>query len=136
MNNRDKRLRKDREILTNMNLSVIAVIKARLEVAKTFASMDADLLFGQLFRDNIDYEITVGFYNDHGFEVDEPLDIAGFSDGEKLVDYLLNYYSTNNATFYMPSNPTVAIKIQDSIGSLEYWIEYDGYNLDFDLGQE
>jgi hypothetical protein len=128
--------KKDREILKSMDLSVASVIQARLEIASIFAATEADLLLDQLVEDHIDYEIIVGYYNDHGFEVDQSLDIVEFSTGEKLVDYLIDFYSDNNATFYMPSNPTVAIKIQDSIGSQEYWIEYDGYNLDFDLGQK
>jgi hypothetical protein len=88
-----------------------------------------DRLLNYLDSNNEIYEIWIGYYNNDNFELDKLLNgdsINAMMDikGATLFDYLLSY-----------NNNKSAIKIRVDNESMDtYYIEYDGYDLDFDLG--
>jgi len=130
----------NKEVLNKLNGLFNTVVDLRLEVAKNMAVEELDNLLKDLEANSEIYEIWIGYYSVESFELDELLNndsVNAMMDikGETLVDFLIDYYSTNNTRFYMSTPPTVAIKIRLDNDIMDtYYIEYDGYNLDFDLG--
>lgn len=124
---------KQLEVLNDLNNAVNAAIRARIEVASAFAASDIDLLLSE-FKDNFtEYQISVGYYNDQGFQVEHKLNTSEFLDGHKIVDYLIKYYDDNDGLIYLSHDPTVALIIKDRNSNQEYYLEYTGINLIFDL---
>jgi hypothetical protein len=135
----------NKELLHRLNGLSHTVSELRIEVAKTMAVEELDNLLKDLEANSKAYEIWIGYYDMQGFDMDYVLNNDSVNammdiNGETLVNYLLDYYKNNNTSIYAPSSPTVAIKIRlegddlynDNIDT--YYIEYDGYDLDFDLG--
>jgi hypothetical protein len=139
----------NKELLNRLNGLFNTVSELRIEVAKTMAVEELDKLLDDLEANSKGYEIWIGYYDMDGFDMDYVLNNDSINammdiNGETLVNYLLDYYKNNNNSInpyiYAPSSPTVAIKIRlegddlynDNIDT--YYIEYDGYDLDFDLG--
>jgi hypothetical protein len=130
----------NKELLHRLNGLFAIVSELRVEVAKNIAVKELSDLLNDLEANSEIYEIWIGYYSDNSFELDKLLNsdsINAMMDikSETLIDFLLNYYDNNETNYYMPSQPTVAIKIRVDNESMDtYYIEYDGYDLDFDLG--
>jgi hypothetical protein len=130
----------NKELLHRLNGLFNIVGELRIEVAKTMAVEELDNLLKDLEANSKAYEIWIGYYSVDSFQLDELLNNDGVNammdiKGDTLIDYLIDYYSTNNTNIYTVSNSTVAIKIRvDNEDMDTYYIEYDGYHLDFDLG--
>jgi hypothetical protein len=130
----------NKELLHRLNGLFNIVSELRIEVTKTMAVEELDKLLDDLEANSKGYEIWIGYYDMQGFELDYTLnDDGAFAlmdiNGNTLVDYLIYYYSNNDTRIYAPSNPTVGIEIRvDNEGMDTYYIEYDGYDLDFNLG--
>jgi hypothetical protein len=135
----------NKELLHRLDGLFNIASELRIEVAKSMAVEELDNLLKDLEANSKAYEIWIGYYDMDGFDMDYVLNNDSVNammdiNGETLVNYLLDYYKNNNTRIYAPSSPTVAIKIRlegddlynDNIDT--YYIEYDGYDLDFNLG--
>jgi len=129
----------NKNVLNKLNGLFDKVLELKIEVAKNIAVEDVNTLLDYLDAKNEAYEIWIGYYENDGFVLDYTLnDDGAFAlmdvNGRGLITYLLDYYDNNVSRVYIPSKPTVAIKIRiDNDAMHTYYIEYDGYNLDFDL---
>jgi len=129
----------NKELLHRLNGLFGIVSELRIEVAKNIAVEELDNLLNDLEANSEVFEIWSGYYNDNGFELDKILNnnsINAMMDisGATLIDYLLDYYEDNEGNDYMPSQPTVALTIRVDNQSYDtYYIEYDGYSIDFNL---
>ncbi len=138
----------NKELLNRLNSLFNAVVDLRLEIAINTAVEELDNLLNELEANSKAYEIWIGYYDMEGFDMDYALNNNSINammdiNGKTLINYLLDYYKNNNNNInpyiYAPSNPTVAIKIRLEGDDLyndnmdTYYIEYDGYDLDFNL---
>jgi hypothetical protein len=129
----------NKNVLNKLNGLFDKVLELKIEVAKNIAVEDVNTLLDYLDAKNEAYEIWIGYYENDGFVLDYTLnDDGAFAlmdvNGRGLITYLLDYYDNNVSRVYIPSKPTVAIKIRiDNDAMHTYYIEYDGYNLNFDL---
>jgi hypothetical protein len=133
---------RDRDLLYKLDDLFRALTHARVNITKDIIIDDFDKLLNELKSSNERFEMWIGHYGQEVFIIDQLLtdqdnntEIKSLEiNGKSLSNYLIDYYISNNANIYMASPPTVAIKINFDNDSDPYYVEYDGYNLDFDLG--
>jgi len=130
----------NKDLLNDLDNLFNQVTKVKLKYDIINASNQFNDLLSQLEKDNLSYDIWLGYYGLEDFVIDRVLnnnDINAWMDikGDDGIDYLIQYHKDNNTRFYMPSQPTVAIQIRVDNDSMDtYYIEYDGYTLEYDLG--
>lgn len=85
-------------------------------------------------RLNVPYDLFVGYYDYDGMNLDKHINGNGvdgemIDDGYDFVDYLKNYYDDLDFTAMVQ----LQIRFEDGEHSDTQWVEYNGYELFYDI---